>query len=121
MRRFSVWILFVALLVSCQGEKFAKGRMTFRELLTLRDQIAKEFGDTVSDVSVSGDHMIVKFINSPLSSRGPEEKQQRADAVAAFVAKHYEHPVSSVSIHFISGDGATETGGIYIGRPAQKE
>jgi len=116
-----VWILLVVLLMSCQGEKIAKGRLTFRELLTLRDQIAKEFGDTMGDVSVSGDRMIMKFVNSPLSSRGREEKQQRADAVAAFVAAHYAHPVSSVSIHFITAGSAIETGGIYIGRPPRKE
>jgi|SRR6185369_11855834 len=122
MGRHFAWILLaLALCVSCQGEKFAEGRLKFRQLLKLRDQMAKEFGEKVADVRVNHDRMIVKFINSPLSSRAPEEKQQRADAVAAFVAKNYEEPVSSVSIHFISDAGATAAGGIYIGRSTPKQ
>ena len=89
----------------------------FRELLTLRDQIAKEFHEQVVDVSVGKEgRMTVKFVDSPLSARSGEEKQQRADAVAAFVASRYRQPVSSVSIQFVSGDGRTNVGGTYIGR-----
>lgn len=89
----------------------------FRELLTLRDQIGKEFHEQVVDVSVGKDgRMTVKFINSPLSSRSSEEKQQRANAVAGFVASHYKQPVSSVSIQFVSEDGNADGGGTYIGR-----
>src|SRR5712692_5066806 len=78
----------------------------FRDLLALRDQIMTEFHEKVVDVNIAnGNHMTVKFINSPLNSRSHEEKQQRADAVAAFVAKHYKRPLSSVSIQFVSQPG----------------
>jgi hypothetical protein len=114
------WLLVVAgLCVSCQ--KFAEGRQMFRELLALRDQIAAEFHEKVVDVSIAnGNRMRVKFVNSPLSSRSHEEKQQRADAVAAFVAKHYTQPLSSVSIQFVSQTGgggvSVSVGESYVGR-----
>ena len=108
-------LVVAALFLSCQkhGERgFVEGRQTFRELLALRDQLTREFHETVGDVSVAGDQqMTVKFVNSPLRSRTAEEKQQRADAVAAFVAKTYRQPVSSVSVEFGSGEA-------YVGRPA---
>lgn len=97
----------------------------FRELLALRDQITTEFHEKVVDVNIgNGNRMTVKFINSPFSSRSHEEKQQRADAVAAFVAEHYKQPVSSVSIQFVSqASGAGVSVGVgetYIGQPAPK-
>ena len=109
-KRAALFVVVVALFVSCQksgeGGGFVEGRLAFRELLALRDQISKEFQETVGDVSITPDkRMIVKFVNSPLSSGTPEEKQQRADAVAAFVQKNCKQPVSSVSIQFVpSGD-----------------
>ena len=119
MAKRAAWFLvIVALSLSCQkaGKEggFVEGRLAFRELLALRDQISKEFHEPVGDVSIAPDkRMIVKFVDSPLSSRTPEEKQQRADAVAAFVLKNYKQPLSSVSIQFVSGTGAVET---YVGR-----
>lgn len=116
------WILVVAgLCVSCQ--KFAEGRQMFRELLALRDQIATEFHERVVDVNIArGDRMTVKFINSPFSARSHEEKQLRADVVAAFVARHYKQPLASVSVQFVSQtSGAGPSAGIgetYVGRPA---
>jgi hypothetical protein len=109
-------LLFAAALcLSCQ--KFAEGRQMFRELLTLRDQIAAEFHEKVVDVSiVNGDRMVVKLINSPLNDRSAEEKQQRADAVAAFVAVHYKKPLSRVSTQFVSQDKADT----YVGRATPK-
>jgi hypothetical protein len=123
MVRHTSWALVVAVLcLSCRGEQFVEGRLMFRELLTLRDQIAKEFHEQVVDVSVGKEgRMTVKFVGSPLSARSGEEKQQRADAVAAFVASHYKQPVSSVSIQFVSADGGANVGGTYIGRPAPKK
>jgi hypothetical protein len=124
MIKRGTWLLLVVCLsVSCQ--KFAEGQQMFRQLLTLRDQIAKEFHEKVVDVSIAdGNRMTVKLINSPFRSRSYDEKQQRADAVATFVAEHYKEPLSSVSIQFVSqtgGDGASvgiaET---YVGRPARK-
>jgi hypothetical protein len=121
MLKRMVVLLVAALCVSCKAEGFVEGRIAFRELLTLRDQIAKEFQDKVSDVSITGDgRMTVKFIDSPLSSRSREEKQQRADAVAAFVSRQYKQPVSSVSIEFVSGNGGAGAGETYRGRPAPK-
>lgn len=122
MRRQLVRVVLIAtLFASCQGEKFAEGRMMFRDLLALRDLIAKEFQEKVVDVSITkDDRMTVKFINSPLSSGSGEAKQQRADAVAAFVARNYKRTVSSVSIQFVSQDGTTNGGGTFIGRPAPK-
>ena len=121
MRR-TVWILFVAALcLACEGEKFAEGRLMFRELLALRDQIAKEFQEKVVDVSISnGDRMTVKFINSPMRTRSRDEKQQRADAVANFVAEHYKRPVSAVSIQFVSEGGVAKVSETYAGRLAPK-
>ena len=117
------WLLVVvALFVSCQksgeGGGFGEGRQTFRELLALRDQISKEFHETVGDVSLADKRLTVKFVNSPLSSRPAEEKQQRADAVAACVLKNYKQPVSSVAIQFVSD---TAEGDIYVGRPPAPE
>ena len=93
----------------------------FRELLTLRDEIAREFQEKVVDVSIgNGDRMTVKFVNSPLRSRSRDEKQQRADAVAAFVAEHYKKPVSAVAIQFVSEVGVASVGETYVGRAAPK-
>ena len=124
MAKRVTWLwLVVVLIVSCQktGERgFVEGRQAFRELLTLRDQISKEFHDRVSDVSITENRMTVKFVDSPLGSRTREEKQQRADAVARFVLKNYKQPLSSVSIQFISetaGSGASMSAGeTYVGR-----
>jgi len=94
----------------------------FRDLLALRDQIMTEFHEKVVDVNISnGNRMTVKFMNSPFSARSREEKQQRADAVAAFVATHYKQPLSSVSIQFVSQPGgAAGDGETYVGRVAPK-
>ena len=107
----------VVLCASCQ--KFAEGRQTFRELMALRDQIATEFKEEVSDVSIAdGDRLTVKFVNSPLSAGTREEKQQRADAVAAYVARQYKHPISSVRVHFVrrTGGSSASASEIYIGK-----
>jgi hypothetical protein len=111
-------VAVVFLVVSCQkhGEPgFGEGKQRFRELLELRDQITKAFNERVSDVSIADDtKMTVKLVDSPVSSRGREEKQQRADAIAAFVQKNYKRPLTAVSIQFVSETaGAGET---YVGR-----
>jgi hypothetical protein len=126
MAKRAAWFLvIVALSMSCQksGEEggFVEGRLAFRELLALRDQISKEFHETVGDVSIAPDQrMTVKFVDSPLSSRTLEEKQQRADAVAAFVLKNYKQPLSSVSVQFVSGTAESRASAsaveIYVGR-----
>jgi hypothetical protein len=117
MARTAWLFLMAALCLSCQGEKFAEGRMMFRELLALRDELAKEFHEQVVDVSITnGDRMTVKFIDSPLSARSHDEKQQRADAVADFVSARYKRPVASVSIQFVSGVRGANVGRTYLGR-----
>lgn len=121
MSKRLIWpLLLVGALVACQ--KFAEGRQMFRELLALREQIMRAFHERVIDVNITTGHqMTVKFMDSPMSSRSRQEKQDRADEVAAFVATHYKHPVSSVSVEFVSRNGgskataaASET---YVGRP----
>lgn len=99
-------LLFAAALcLSCQ--KFAEGRQMFREMLALRDQLATEFHEKVVDINVTnGNRMTVKFINSPMSKASREEKQQRADAVAAFVATHYKQPMTSVTTQFVTQAGS---------------
>ena len=112
MKRAVLILSVVSLSLSCDGEKFAAGRQMFRELLTLRDQLGKEFHEKVVDVNITnGEHVTVKFINSPLKSRSGTDKQQRANAVAAFVLKHYPHPVSSVTTQFVSKTGG---GGVSV-------
>src|SRR5882672_11177038 len=104
-KRFAWSLALVFLCASCQ--KFAEGRQMFRELLTLRDQLATEFHEQVGNVNLSTNGRItISFINSPLNSRIVEEKQKRADEVAAFVAKHYNHPLTSVTTTFASQKGA---------------
>ena len=124
MVRRATWLLLVvALSLSCQksGEAgFGEGRQTFRALLALRDQISKEFQETVSDVSVSEDkRMTIKLVNSPFNARTSAEKQQRADAIADFVLKNYKQPLSSVAIQFVSDTGAN-AGEVYVGRASGK-
>ena len=110
-------LLLIVLVFTASCQKYAEGQQMFRQLLALRDQIAMEFHEKVVDVSIANtDQMSIKFIDSPLNSRTREEKQQRADAVAAFVAKHYNQPLSSVSVRYAS---STSSGGeTYTGKTA---
>lgn len=113
--RAATCLLFLLISASCQ--KFVEGKQMFRELLALRDQLAREFHEKVVDVNVTTDgHMTVKFINSPLRGRSRAEKQQRADAVAAFASKHYAHHLSSVTTQFVPADGSDATRESYTGQ-----
>jgi hypothetical protein len=117
VKRAALVIGLVALCTSCQ--KFGEGRQMFRDLLTLRDQLAAQFHEKVVDVSVStGGRVTVKFIHSPLNSATRDMKQKRADEVAAFVVSHYRHPVTSVSTHFVSGAGPARLEETYVGQSA---
>ena len=116
-----IWpLLVVALFIACQkaGEPgFIEGRQAFRELLALRDQLSREFHETVADVSIAKNgRMTVKFLDSPLSSRAPAERQQRADAVLRFVLKNYKQPISTVAVVFASQGGKAET---YVARAGE--
>lgn len=118
MRHATLLLLLLAISTSCQ--KFAEGREMFRELLALRDQVAREFHEKVVDVNVTPDgHMTVKFKNSPLRGRSRAEKQQRADAVAAFVTKHYPHHLLSVTTRFVPADGGDDAQDSYVGQIPQ--
>jgi len=108
MKRAILLVVLVMAAAACNGEKFAEGKQMFRELLTLRDQLGKEFHEKVVDVNVAnGAHLTVKFINSPLQSQSVAAKQERANAVAAFVAKNYPRPVKSVTTEFAANDAFT--------------
>jgi hypothetical protein len=120
-KRFVPALALIALCLSCQ--KFAEGRQMFRELLALRDQITAEFHEKDVDVNLlNGDRMSVKFINSPLALRSRDEKQKRADDVAAFVTAHYKHPLARVMSVFVQQAGgagvSVSTSEAFVGRPA---
>ena len=103
-KRFALGLALLALCVSCQ--KFAEGRQMFRDLLTLREQIAREFHESQVDIKVmNGNRMTVSFINSHLGTQSRDEKQKLADAVAAFAATHYKHPLSAVTTVFVQRAG----------------
>jgi hypothetical protein len=105
LKRWTELLMTIVLFASCQ--KFAEGRQMFRELMALHDQIATEFHEKDVDVNlVNGKHLVVKFINSPINARSSEEKQQRADAVATFVAAHYKRKLQAVSTQFVTRAGA---------------
>ncbi len=103
-RRFVLGLALLALCVSCQ--KFAEGRQMYRDLLMLREQIAKEFHESQVDIKVmNGNRMTVSFINSPLGAQSNREKQERADTVAVFATTHYKHPLSAVTTVFVQRAG----------------
>ena len=83
----------LALCASCQ----------FREMMALREQIAAQFHEARVQVNVIGKGtVVVSFINSPLNAASAEEKQKRADDVAAFVMKNCKRPVPEVRVFFVA-------------------
>jgi hypothetical protein len=113
-----VWISLGILLLCASCQKFAEGRQMFHDILKLRDGLTKEFHEQAVDVAIGGgDTLTVKFINSPLDSARREEKQKRADAVAAFVMKNYPHHLSSVSTQFVAKRGPVGVGETFVGHP----
>lgn len=117
-RAFVIATVF-ALSISCQ--KFAEGKETFRELLSLRDQVAQHFHEQVVDVSTTANgRMTIKFVNSPLNAAPHEVKQKRADEVAAFVTDHYRHPLSSVATQFVSKKGPASVEETFLGASGAK-
>ena len=119
-RQLAVLVAAIALCTSCQ--KFAEGKEMFRELLTLRDQVATEFHEKVVDVNLTkANEMTVKFMNSPLQSASREAKQNRADEVAAFVASHYKHPLAKISTTFAIGAGARHVEETFVGKNRRQE
>ncbi len=103
-------VALVSLLSGCQ--KFVEGKQMFRELIALREQIAKQFDERAVDIKVmNGTRVTVKFMNSPFNAKSRDEKQQRADAIGSFVVSHYKHPVSAVYVVFASKSGVA---GFYV-------
>jgi len=114
----ALWfVAFLALCASCQ--KVAEGQRLFRDMMLLREQIATQFHEARVQVNVIGSGtVVVTFINSPLNSASPEEKQKRADEVAAFVMKNCKHPVPEVRTFFVSQSGGSVTAlDRYTGHP----
>ena len=122
MSKRALWLLAcLALCGSCQ--KVVEGQRLFRDMMVLRSQIAEQFHEARVQVNVIGNGtVVVTFINSPLNAASSEEKQKRADAVAAFVMSHCTHPVPEVRTFFIvqSGGARGSVTGLdrYTGHPA---
>ena len=102
MRRRALGLVvgILALCVSCQ--KF----VLFRDMMVLRGQLAAQFHEARVQVNVIGKGtVVVTFINSPLNGASPEDKQKRADEVAAFVMKNCKHQVPEVRTFFVAQPG----------------
>ena len=119
MYKRTLWLLAcLALCASCQ--KFAEGQRLFRDMMVLRDQIATQFHEARVQVNVIGNGtVVVTFINSALNGASSEEKQKRADEVAAFVMKNSTHQVPEVRTFFVSQSGSGSVTGLdrYTGHP----
>jgi hypothetical protein len=94
MSKRALWLLAaLALSASCQ----------FREMMALREQIAAQFHESHVQVNViNKGTVVVSFINSPLNTASADEKQKRADEVAAFVLANLKHPVPQVRVFFVA-------------------
>jgi hypothetical protein len=121
MLKRALWFFAsLALCASCQ--KFAEKQQLFRDSMALREQITTQFHEPRVQVNViDNGTVVVTFINSPLNGASPEEKQKRADEVAAFVMKHCTRQVPQVRTFFVSqpgGVGGSVTGlDRYTGHP----
>jgi hypothetical protein len=109
-------LLLAALALCASCEKFAQ----FHDFMALQDQIAAQFHEKNAYVNYSrGAVVSVQLINSPLLSASPEEKQKRADDVAAFVASHCKYPVNKVTTFFIARSAGTgvsvKMSNVYVG------
>ena len=77
-------------------------------MMVLRGQIAEHFQEKRVQVNViKQGTVVVTFINSPLKNAWMNEKQKRADEVAAFVMKNVKESVPEVRVFFVS-----QTGGV---------
>ena len=121
MSKRALWLLaLLGLCASCQ--KFVEGQRLFRDMMVLREQVATQFHEARVQVNVIGSGtVVVTFINSPLNGASSEEKQKRADEVAAFVMKNCKHQVPEVRTFFVTqsgGVGGSVTGlDRYTGHP----
>jgi hypothetical protein len=113
-------LLLAALVLCASCQKLAEGRQQFLDFMALRGQIAARFNEQNVYVNYStGGIVSVQLINSPLLSASAEEKQKRADDVAAFVANHCKYPVNKVTTFFIARSAKTgvsvSMSNVYIG------
>lgn len=103
-KRSLLLVACLALCASCQ--KFTEGQRLFRAMMVLRGQIATQFHEARVQVNViDNGTVVVTFINSPLNGASSEEKQKRADEVAAFVMKNSKYQVPEVRTFFVSQSG----------------
>ena len=109
MSRRVLW--FLALLTLCAScRKVVEGQRLFRDMMVLRKQLATQFREARVQVNVIGSEnetVVVTFVNSPLNRASSEEKQKRADEVAAFVMKQCKRPFREVRTFFVSQSGGT--------------
>lgn len=112
LKRAFWFVAALALCASCQ--KFVEGQRLFRDMMVLRGQIAAQFHEDRVQVNViKQGTVVVTFINSPLRTASVNEKQKRADDVAAFVMKNVKQPVPEVRTFFVTqagGVGGSVTG-----------
>jgi hypothetical protein len=120
MYRRTLW-LFACLALCASCRKFVEGQRLFRDMMVLRGQIASQFHEARVQVNVIGNGtVVVTFINSPLNSASPEEKQKRADDVAAFVMANCKQQVPEVRTFFVTRSEGSVTGlDRYTGHPKQ--
>jgi hypothetical protein len=112
MYKRALWFLAcLALCTSCQKLGL------FRDMMKLRGELAAEFHEARVQVNVIGDGtVVVTFVNSPLNAAPAEQKQKRADEVAAFVLKKHQAP--AVRTFFVSQASGSVTGlDRYTGHP----
>ena len=118
MSKRVLWLLAcLALCASCQ--KLVEGQRLYRDMMVLREQIAGQFHEARVQVNVIGNGtVVVTFINSPLNGSSSEEKQKRADEVAAFVMKNCKQQVPEVRTFFVTqADGSVTGLDRYTGHP----
>ena len=100
-KRAALFLACLALSVSCR--RFVEGQLLFRDMMVLRDQLAAQVHESHVNVNViKHTTVVVTFVDSPIGGLSSEEKQKRADEVAAFVLKNCKHQVSEVRTFFFT-------------------
>lgn len=109
----------LACVAFCSCQKLADGQRLFRDMMVLRGQIAAQFHeDRVQVNDIKRGTVVVTFINSPLRSATADEKQKRADDVAAFVMANCKQPIPEVRVFFVSQPGGVTSLDRYTGHSA---
>lgn len=92
------------LLLFLLGSGCAKVAKSLAELSRLRAAIIAEFGEPDVQVNLNNaTSLTVTFINSPLNTKGPDERKKRAEATAMFVKSHADpfNEMSEIWVGFI--------------------